>query len=348
MSVGGIRVAARARMVMAGAAAVTLVALTGCSDSPSEESDPLVAACEEVGGTLVDREGDQWTCEQIAIESDERYGELTEYFTPLCVAPNVITSGWNDEAMTKAGWSCSPEPDLSAGFGTLEEACASVGGDGSVGDVEGWWWCEFVPVESDEEYAAAEAAVAPFCPTPNVFRSEPMNEQGSVLQWWCEGAEGTEGAETEEPPTVDNVCAQLAGVFVVNDDGRWTCDNVPINAPSDYEAVDNLFLPYCPAPAELTRGMRTENPETAGWTCSPFVPEEQTAESLDEACALLFGVLSVREDGGWTCGEVALISIDNYPIAENVLAPFCVAPMVLTSGMLSDDPPVAGWSCSPA
>ena len=83
----------------------------------------------------------------------------------------------------------------------------------------------------------------------------------------------------------------------------------------------------------------------AGWSCSRLRPG--VAQSLEDACSLLSGTLETAGDI-WTCGEIPLVDIARYSEVESILAPFCVAPMALTSGLSSEDPPVAGWSCSPS
>ena len=145
--------------------------------------------------------------------------------------------------------------------------------------------------------------------------------------------------------TVLAACQGAGGTLALLQEPEWTCDDVPVAGDNEYEQLTNDFDVLCDAPNIYSSGWRDENHTSAGWSCWRLQPG--VAQSLEDACALLSGTLETAGDT-WTCGEIPLVEMDRYSEVESILAPFCAAPMQLTSGLSSEEPPIAGWSCSPA
>ncbi len=259
----------RSHYILATAAVLGGLVLPACSDDSKEKeqsfADTMLSSCQEVGGTLSLLQGEEWTCADVPVASDDEYQQLTDRFDTLCDAPNIYSSGWLDEGNTIAGWSCwRLQPGVAQ---SLEDACSLLSGTlETAGDI---WTCGEIPLVDIARYAEVESILVPFCVAPLVLTSGLSSEEPPIAGWSCSPSDG--GAATTEPGSaVDlvGVCAQIGGVLSGAEGQAWTCDEVPLASADDIAPVVDQLMAHCPAPQEFTYGLRSETPLVIGFSCN--------------------------------------------------------------------------------
>lgn len=257
----------RAHYFLAAAAVVGGLVLSACSNDKKETAteslaDKVLSACQEVGGTLSLLQGDEWTCDQVPVASDNEYQQLTDHFDEFCDAPNIYSSGWLDADNTVAGWSCwRLKPGAAA---TLEDACSMLSGTlETAGDI---WVCDNIPLVTIDRYSEVEAILAPFCAAPSSLTSGLSSEDPPVAGWSCSPAEPTGSSPSAD--SLDGLCAQLGGQLSGAEGQSWTCDEVPLASDADVAPVADQLMVFCPAPQEFTYGLRSESPLVVGFSCN--------------------------------------------------------------------------------
>lgn len=257
----------RAHYFLAAAAVVGGLLLPACSNDKKDATtesfaDKVLSACQEVGGTLSLLQGEEWTCDQVPVASDNEYQQLTDHFDEFCDAPNIYSSGWSDAEGTIAGWSCWR---LKPGdVGSLEDACSLLSGTlETAGDI---WTCGEIPLVVIDRYSEVEAILAPFCAAPLNLTSGLSSEDPPIAGWSCSPAEPN--ATTPSADSLDALCAQLSGQLSGAEGQSWTCDEVPLASDADVAPVVDQLMVFCPAPQEFTYGLRSETPLVVGFSCN--------------------------------------------------------------------------------
>jgi len=219
---------------------------------------------------------------------------------------------------------------------TIVDACMAVGGTltQQSGDT---WDCGDIAEPNEVEFTQINDFLAPFCPEPLGYSNGYTSTEPPTMGWSC-------WVRDEAATSADGVCAQFDGAYEAFNDLEWSCLDVTMADDSTFGTVEESLAPYCPAPLGLSNGQLSSEPLQYGWSCSVVTLTDDI--TLQQACDFLHGTLETRDGGAWTCTDVPLANDGSYMLVQDFLAPRCLPPMEYTSGNLSDDPPLAGWSCS--